>query len=138
VCSSDLSNPEYQKLFLRYVPFERAKTRVQKIRRRKSHLKRKKMSVRNRLPTRSQSRSQSILSRSIEKIDISPIKMNTNTLDDNAHETNTSTVPVPVTYAVNSQALSRLKTKTVSLSKNKPKSGSKIDSKNKTTKMKRS
>jgi hypothetical protein len=135
---NDKSNPEYQKLFLRYVPLERAKTRVQKIRRRKSHLKRKKMSVRNRLPTRSQSRSQSILSRSIEKIDISPIKMNTNTLDDNAHETNTSTVPVPVTYAVNSQALSRLKTKTVSLSKNKPKSGSKIDSKNKTTKMKRS
>lgn len=119
---NDKSNPEYQKLFLRYVPLERAKTRVQKLRRRKSQLKRKKMSVRNRLPsqTRSRSRSRSrspTLSHSIEKIDISPIEMSN---EDSK---------TPVTYAVNSQALSRLKTKTVSMSK--------PGSKNKTTKVKR-
>jgi hypothetical protein len=110
---NDKSNPEYQKLFLRYVPFERAKTRVQKIRRRKSQINRKKMSVRNRLPSRSQSRSQSPPTRSrsieIEKMDISPIEMNN---EDSK---------TPVTYAVNSQALSRLKTKTVSVSKNRSK-----------------
>ena len=108
---NDKSNPEYQRLFLRYVPFERARTRVQKIRRRKSQLKRKKMSVRNRSRSRSrsQSRSRSTVPHSIEKIDISPIKMNTSSVP--------VSVPVPVTYAVNSQALSRLKTKTVSVSK---------------------
>jgi hypothetical protein len=110
---NDKSNPEYQKLFLRYVPFERAKTRVQKIRRRKSQINRKKMSVRNRLPSQSQSRSQSPPTRShsieIEKMDISPIEMNN---EDSK---------TPVTYAVNSQALSRLKTKTVSVSKNRSK-----------------
>jgi hypothetical protein len=110
---NDKSNPEYQKLFLRYVPFERAKTRVQKIRRRKSQINRKKMSVRNRLPSRSQSRSQSPPTRShsieIEKMDISPIEMNN---EDSK---------TPVTYAVNSQALSRLKTKTVTVSKNRSK-----------------
>jgi hypothetical protein len=111
---NDKSNPEYQKLFLRYVPFERAKTRVQKIRRRKSQINRKKMSVRNRLPSRSQSRSQSppptrSHSVEIEKMDISPIEMNN---EDSK---------TPVTYAVNSQALSRLKTKTVSVSKNRSK-----------------
>lgn len=116
---NDKSNPEYQRLFLRYVPLERAKTRVQKIRRRKSQLKRKKMSVRNRLPTRSPSRSLSNNSIAIEKIDISPIEMNN---DDSK---------TPVTYAVNSKALSRLKTKTVSVSK--PKHGSN----NKITKRKR-
>ena len=131
---NDKSNPEYQKLFLRYVPLERAKTRVQKIRRRKSHLKRKKISVRNRLPTRSprtrspsRSRSRSNNSIALEKIDISPIEMNTvnnaSTNDNNDNNT------VPVTYAVNSQALSRLKTKTVSVSKH--------GSKKKTTKRKR-
>ena len=129
---NDKSNPEYQKLFLRYVPLERAKTRVQKIRRRKSHLKRKKISVRNRLPTRSPrtrspSRSRSNNSIALEKIDISPIEMNTvnnaSTNDNNDNNT------VPVTYAVNSQALSRLKTKTVSVSKH--------GSKKKTTKRKR-
>lgn len=120
---NDKSNPDYQKLFLRYVPFERAKTRVQKIRRRKSQLKRKKMSVRNRLPTRSPSRSRSPTlshSHSIEKVDITPIEMNAS--DD-------TTKTEPVTYVVNSQALSRLKTKTVSVSKH--------GSKNKTTKRKR-
>ena len=111
---NDKSNPEYQKLFLRYVPFERAKTRVQKIRRRKSQINRKKMSVRNRLPSRSRSRSQSPPTRShsieIEKMDISPIEMNN---EDSK---------TPVTYAVNSQALSRLKTKTVSsVTKNRSK-----------------
>ena len=113
---NDKSNPEYQKLFLRYVPFERAKTHVQKIRRRKSQLKRKKMSVRNRLPSRSRSnsRSRSPPTRS-HSVEISPIEMNTATVE------NDDTKTVPVTYAVNSQALSRLKTKTVSLSKNKPK-----------------
>jgi hypothetical protein len=126
---NDKSNPEYQRLFLRYVPLERAKTRVQKLRRRKSQIKRKKMSVRNRLPTRSQSRSRSpTISHSVEKIDISPIEMNT---VGNAATTNDNndTKPEPVTYAVNSEALSRLKTKTVSVSKH--------GSKNKTTKRKR-
>lgn len=119
---NDKSNPEYQKLFLRYVPFERAKTRVQKIRRRKSHLKRKKMSVRNRLPTRSPSRSPSRRSptpshsHSIEKVDITPIEMNAVDTSDDTKKTE------PVTYVVNSQALSRLKTKTISVSKNKNKS----------------
>jgi hypothetical protein len=118
---NDKSNPEYQKLFLRYVPFERAKTRVQKIRRRKSQLKRKKMSVRNRLPTRSPSRSPSRRSptpshsHSIEKVDITPIEMNAVDTGDDTKKTE------PVTYVVNSQALSRLKTKTVSVSKNKSK-----------------
>jgi hypothetical protein len=116
---NDKSNPEYQRLFLRYVPLERAKTRVQKIRRRKSQLKRKKMSDRNRLSsrsprTRSSSRSRSNNSLAIEKVDISPIEMNT---VDNATTTKTE----PITYLVNSQALSRLKTKTVSVSKNKSK-----------------
>lgn len=113
---NDKSNPEYQKLFLRYVPFERAKTRVQKIRRRKSQLKRKKMSVRNMLSSRSPSRSRRspTLSRSIEKVDIGPIEMNT---VNNTPTTKTE----PITYLVNSQALSRLKTKTVSVSKNKSK-----------------
>lgn len=122
---NDKSNPEYQKLFLRYVPFERAKTRVQKIRRRKSQLKRKKMSVRNMLSSRSPSRSRRsppTISHSIEKVDISPIEMNT---VNNAPTTKTE----PITYLVNSQALSRLKTKTVSVSKH--------GSKNKTTKRKR-
>jgi hypothetical protein len=117
---NDKSNPEYQKLFLRYVPFERAKTRVQKIRRRKSQLKRKKISVRNRLLTRSPrirspSRSRSpTLSHSIEKVDITPIEMNA---VDNIATGDDSTKAEPVTYVVNSQALSRLKTKTVSMSK---------------------
>ena len=134
---NDKSNPDYQRLFLRYVPFERAKTRVQKIRRRKSQLKRKKMSVRNRLPTRSPqtrsrsrspSRSRSNDSIAVEKIDISPIEMNTvNNAASNNDDNDTKTVPV--TYAVNSQALSRLKTKTVSVSKH--------GSNNKTTKRKR-
>ena len=122
---NDKSNPEYQKLFLRYVPFERAKTRVQKIRRRKSQLKRKKMSVRNMLSSRSPSRSRRsppTISHSIEKVDISPIEINT---VNNAPTTKTE----PITYVVNSQALSRLKTKTVSVSKH--------GSKNKTTKRKR-
>jgi hypothetical protein len=139
---NDKSNPEYQRLFLRYVPFERAKTRVQKLRRRKSQLKRKKMSVRNRLPTRSprsrsprtrspsRSNSRSNNSISVEKIDISPIEMNTvNNAATNKDNNDTKTVPV--TYVVNSQALSRLKTKTVSVSKH----GSK--NKTKTTKRKR-
>jgi hypothetical protein len=131
---NDKSNPEYQKLFLRYVPFERAKTRVQKIRRRKSQLKRKKMSVRNRLLTRSpRTRSPSrspTLSQSIEKVDISPIEMNA---VDNIATGDDMPMPKmePVTYAVNSQALSRLKTKTVSVSKH----GSK--NKTNTTKRKR-
>ena len=138
---NDKSNPEYQRLFLRYVPLERAKTRVQKIRRRKSHLKRKKMSVRNRLPTRSprtrspsRARSRSNNSISVEKIDISPIEMNTvnNAATNNENnDNNNDTKTVPVTYVVNSQALSRLKTKTVSVSKH----GSK--NKTKTTKRKR-
>jgi hypothetical protein len=135
---NDKSNPEYQRLFLRYVPLERAKTRVQKIRRRKSQLKRKKMSVRNRLPTRSPrtrspSRVRSNNSISVEKIDISPIEMNTvnNAATNNDNNDNNDTKTVPVTYVVNSQALSRLKTKTVSVSKH----GSK--NKTKTTKRKR-
>lgn len=131
---NDKSNPEYQRLFLRYVPLERAKTRVQKIRRRKSQLKRKKMSDRNRLSsrsprTRSSSRSRSNNSLAIEKIDISPIEMDT---VDNAATNNDNKdtkKPLPVTYAVNSQALSRLKTKTISVSK--------TGSKNKTIKRKR-
>ena len=115
---NDKSNPEYQKLFLRYVPFERAKTRVQKMRRRRSQLKRKKMSVRNRLPTRSlsQSRSRSrspTLSQTIEEVGVSPIEMNT--VDNTPTEDEMK--PEPITYAVNSQALSRLKTKTVSVSR---------------------
>lgn len=126
---NDKSNPEYQKLFLRYVPFDRAKTRVQKIRRRKSQLKRKKMSVRNRLLSRSRSRSRSqspTLSHSIEKVDITPIETNS---VDNAPVVDVTTKAEPITYVVNSQALSRLKTKTVSVSKH--------GSKNKTTKQKR-
>lgn len=124
---NDKSNPDYQRLFLRYVPFERAKTRVQKLRRRKSQLKRKKISVRNMLSSRSRSRSRSSHSNSIEKIDITPIEMNAvdnATVDDNKTKTEE-----PITYVVNSQALSRLKTKTVSASKH--------GSKNKTTKRKR-
>ena len=124
---NDKSNPEYQRLFLRYVPFERAKTRVQKIRRRKSQLKRKKMSVRNMLSSRSPSRSRRSPtlshSHSIEKVDITPIEMNAVDTGDDTTKTE------PATYLVNSQALSRLKTKTVSVSKH--------GSKNKTTKRKR-
>ena len=54
-----------------------------------------------------------------------------NSIVDNAATNNDSndTKTVPVTYIVNSQALSRLKTKTVSMSKH--------GSKNKTTKRKR-
>jgi hypothetical protein len=135
---NDKSNPEYQRLFLRYVPFERAKTHVQKLRRRKSQIKRKKMSVRNRLPSRRRSLSRSrspSFSHSIENIDISPIEMNS--IVDNASTANDNNdkdmKTEPVTYAVNSEALSRLKTKTVSISK--PKHGSK--NKTKTTKRKR-
>ena len=46
---NDKMNPEYQRLFLRYVPFERVKTRVRKIRKRHSEHRRKKMSLQNRL-----------------------------------------------------------------------------------------
>ena len=88
------------------------------MRRRRSQLKRKKMSVRNRLPTRSlsQSRSRSrspTLSQTIEEVGVSPIEMNT--VDNTPTEDEMK--PEPITYAVNSQALSRLKTKTVSVSR---------------------
>jgi hypothetical protein len=45
---NDKHNPEYQKLFLRYVPFEHLKTRVKKIRMRKSNFKHKLISRKNR------------------------------------------------------------------------------------------
>ena len=46
---NDKLNPEYQRLFLRYVPFERVKTRVRKIRKERSAHRRKRLSMHNRL-----------------------------------------------------------------------------------------
>jgi hypothetical protein len=46
---TDKHNPEYEHLFLRYVPIERVKTRVKNLRKKQSHHRRKKLSMENRL-----------------------------------------------------------------------------------------
>ena len=96
----DKTNPEYQKLFLRYVPFERARTRVRNIRKNRSILKRKKISVRNEM---------------FDPISVKPEVDVVRGVDDSVNgKKYSSSNNSPLTYVANSQVLSKLKTKTVS------------------------
>lgn len=84
---NDKHNPEYQKLFLRYVPFEHLTTRDKNIRMRKSRFKRKLISRNNR---------KSITNNNTRTRSLSHLSL---------------------TYNAHGEALSKLKTKTIATSK---------------------
>ncbi len=115
----DKTNPEYQKLFLRYVPFERVRTRVRNIRKKQSVLKRKKRSV-GRLDM-------------FDPISVKPEVDVVHGVDESSKpdSTRVTNSTSPLTYVANSQVLSKLKTKTVSKSS---KSQKKVNSKTNTKK----
>jgi len=101
---NDKHNPEYQKLFLRYVPFENLKTRVKNIRMRKSNFQNKVKSRKNK----------------------------TNTSNTNRKSTATNSLsPLSFTSYVDGEALSKLKTKTVPVSKTATKTNTKTLKRNK-------
>lgn len=86
----DRQNPEYQKLFLRYIPFENLDTRARKIRKRKSVMKRKLKSMKKNKTASSTASSSTASSPSAS----------------------TTASPLTLTYRIHGNALSRLKTKT--------------------------
>jgi hypothetical protein len=98
---NDKHNPEYQKLFLRYVPFEHLKTRVKNIRMRKSNFQRKLKSRKNQ----------------------KNVNMRTGTTSKTTNSL--SSTPSSITYQVDGEALSKLKTQTIPVSKTKTKTAPK-------------